>query len=523
MQTKHFLESREYLSILFPCMEKCISGYKDTGKPAPEAQTIHRIRNTLTSRNVKSLEKVCFDLVKGAKEKSLKVKGPVRMPTKTLRITTRKTPCGEGSKTWDRFQMRIHKWVIDLKSPSEVVKDITSASLEPGVEAEVTVADSIVRSFIKMATKRSPYVIEYVDRVLGILVLILDEQDDEGNYVLGKKYAVDDFNHLTSGEMLRIIVKLTKDIIPGIESSGSRIRKLTDFNEFGVGESTYDCSIDKVYNGIKDLFPRDFPVQLHYSTLLFPAKEKEVAIMQDKIRQEQLVLAKLDNESAKLEVGYKEKESELNTLKEELRQLEAKRSHTETLLVQNSVELQNENATWKKKMEDESSQRDVYGSQIRSCKENMRVHEKLIDEGNLVVNEFQTAIPLLEEVKSHQELLASGSDASSNNTQMRLKMELKQLRHKFEATVKQKNLKEEHHGNKIRELNNIFTTLQRKSAEARHKIKQERNNILTVKGEVEEIKSLISAEKVKIAKYIRMRKVNIPIAKMNLEKQWLRS
>lgn len=27
------------------------------------------------------------------------------MPTNTLRITTRKTPCGEGSKTWDRFQV----------------------------------------------------------------------------------------------------------------------------------------------------------------------------------------------------------------------------------------------------------------------------------------------------------------------------------------------------------------------------------------------------------------------------------
>jgi len=113
-----------------------------TNKPVAEEAVIHRIRITLTSRNVKSLEKVCFDLVKGAKEKNLKVKGPVRMPTKILRITTRKTPCGEGSKTWDRFQMRIHKRVIDLHSPSEVVKDITSVSLEPGVEAEVTVADS---------------------------------------------------------------------------------------------------------------------------------------------------------------------------------------------------------------------------------------------------------------------------------------------------------------------------------------------------------------------------------------------
>ena len=64
------------------------------------------------------------------------------MPTKILRITTRKTPCGEGSKTWDRFQMRIHKRVIDLQSPSEIVKQITTINLEPGVEVEVTIADN---------------------------------------------------------------------------------------------------------------------------------------------------------------------------------------------------------------------------------------------------------------------------------------------------------------------------------------------------------------------------------------------
>ena len=49
---------------------------------------------------------VSADLVKGAKDKQLKVKGPVRLPTKVLRITTRKSPCGEGTNTWDRFEMR---------------------------------------------------------------------------------------------------------------------------------------------------------------------------------------------------------------------------------------------------------------------------------------------------------------------------------------------------------------------------------------------------------------------------------
>ena len=54
---------------------------------------------------------------------------------------TRKT-CGEGSKTWDRFQMRIRNRLIDLHSPSETVKQITSISIEPGDEVEVTTADA---------------------------------------------------------------------------------------------------------------------------------------------------------------------------------------------------------------------------------------------------------------------------------------------------------------------------------------------------------------------------------------------
>ncbi|KHN83511.1 40S ribosomal protein S20 [Toxocara canis] len=113
-----------------------------TEKPVTVDETEHRIRITLTSQNVSSLEKVCEQLIQGAKDKSLVVKGPIRMPTKVLRITTRKTPCGEGSKTWDRYQMRIHKRLINMHSPSDVLKQITSISIEPGVDVEVTINDS---------------------------------------------------------------------------------------------------------------------------------------------------------------------------------------------------------------------------------------------------------------------------------------------------------------------------------------------------------------------------------------------
>ncbi|CAO2639502.1 40S ribosomal protein S20 [Lemmus lemmus] len=117
--------------------------FKVTGKTPVEPEVaIHWIRITLTSHNVKSLEKVCADLIRGAKEKNLKVTGPVHMPTKTLRLTTKKKKKKKSFKMWDRFQVRILKHLTDLHSPSEIVKQITSISIEPGVKVEVTIVDA---------------------------------------------------------------------------------------------------------------------------------------------------------------------------------------------------------------------------------------------------------------------------------------------------------------------------------------------------------------------------------------------
>lgn len=56
---------------------------------------------------------MCQELIDRARSKSLQVKGPVRLPTKTLHVVTRKSPCGEGSKTWDKYEMRVHKRLIE--------------------------------------------------------------------------------------------------------------------------------------------------------------------------------------------------------------------------------------------------------------------------------------------------------------------------------------------------------------------------------------------------------------------------
>ncbi|MBA0690013.1 hypothetical protein Goari_007711 [Gossypium aridum] len=97
------------------------------GYEEPHEQ-IRKIRITLCSNNAKNLEKA-------AKAKAIRVKGPVRMPTKVLR--TRKAPCGEGTNTWDRFEPRIHKRLIDMYSTPDVVKQVTSITMEPGVPVDV--------------------------------------------------------------------------------------------------------------------------------------------------------------------------------------------------------------------------------------------------------------------------------------------------------------------------------------------------------------------------------------------------
>ncbi|AGO10493.1 AaceriABR041Cp [[Ashbya] aceris (nom. inval.)] len=112
---------------------------KDKSEQQEQPQ-IHKIRMTLTSTKVRELEDVSANIVKNAQSFSLVMKGPVRVPTKVLKICTRKAPNGEGSKTWDTYEMRIHKRYIDLQAPAQIAKRITQLAIQPGVDIEVTIA-----------------------------------------------------------------------------------------------------------------------------------------------------------------------------------------------------------------------------------------------------------------------------------------------------------------------------------------------------------------------------------------------
>ena len=85
-------------------------------------------------RNVKQL------VNDGAK---IRCSGPSRMPVKHLKLCTRKSPCGNGTNTYDTWEMRIYKRVIHIhcsdKHFAQIVSNIYS---EPGMILEATNVDN---------------------------------------------------------------------------------------------------------------------------------------------------------------------------------------------------------------------------------------------------------------------------------------------------------------------------------------------------------------------------------------------
>ena len=118
---------------------------KDLKKGKEEEQPKLHFRLTITNRNVKSIEDVTKTIVERAKNlkesSELTIRGPRRMPTKTLRITTRKSPCGNGTNTFDKFEMRIHKRVIDFNCTREELKKITNVEIAAGIIIEANELD----------------------------------------------------------------------------------------------------------------------------------------------------------------------------------------------------------------------------------------------------------------------------------------------------------------------------------------------------------------------------------------------
>jgi small subunit ribosomal protein S10 len=94
-------------------------------------------RIKLTSTNLEDLERVAKDIRDIADKTGVKVRGPQPLPTKRLRITTRKAPTGEGSHTFDHWQLRIHRRILDVQPEDRTMRQITKLRIPEDVKVEL--------------------------------------------------------------------------------------------------------------------------------------------------------------------------------------------------------------------------------------------------------------------------------------------------------------------------------------------------------------------------------------------------
>ncbi|MCA9486352.1 30S ribosomal protein S10 [Candidatus Woesearchaeota archaeon] len=65
------------------------------------------------------------------------MKGPIPMPTKKLKITTRRSPDGEGKYSQERYEMRIHKRLLDIEINERVLRMVMKIQIPAGLNIEI--------------------------------------------------------------------------------------------------------------------------------------------------------------------------------------------------------------------------------------------------------------------------------------------------------------------------------------------------------------------------------------------------
>jgi small subunit ribosomal protein S10 len=98
-----------------------------------------RARIKLTSTDTQKLESVCEEIKSIANRIGIKLIGPIPLPTKKLIVPTRKTPCGDGSNTWDKYEMRVHKRLIEIDARDRVMRSIMRIRVPNDVYIEMEI------------------------------------------------------------------------------------------------------------------------------------------------------------------------------------------------------------------------------------------------------------------------------------------------------------------------------------------------------------------------------------------------
>ena len=103
---------------------------------------MQKARIKLASMDINKINQVLGDIQKIVEKTGVPVRGPIPLPTKKMKITTRKSPCGDGKASWDRYELRVHKRLIDLGIDDRALRLIMTIPIPENLTIEIEMINS---------------------------------------------------------------------------------------------------------------------------------------------------------------------------------------------------------------------------------------------------------------------------------------------------------------------------------------------------------------------------------------------
>ncbi len=100
-----------------------------------------RARIKLASIEIGKINQVCADIKEIASKTGVDLRGPIPLPTKKLKVATRKSPSGEGKATWERYEMRVHKRLIDIGADERTLRLVMRVPIPEGLNIEIEMVE----------------------------------------------------------------------------------------------------------------------------------------------------------------------------------------------------------------------------------------------------------------------------------------------------------------------------------------------------------------------------------------------
>ena len=98
---------------------------------------MQKARIKIASIDINKINEVSSYIKDIAEKTGVEMRGPIPLPTKKLKVTTRKSPDGEGKATWERYEMRIHKRLIDLGLDERALRLVMRVPIPEGLNIEI--------------------------------------------------------------------------------------------------------------------------------------------------------------------------------------------------------------------------------------------------------------------------------------------------------------------------------------------------------------------------------------------------